>query len=103
MTHSVGSFLLLFGCVPFLAQGEHARPPGAQAGAAVTGRYRNLFVEAGVPTREVAKKLDAALLGRPGRTKMVGRRRQTASIKPRLVGLEKLTLMDPMAMKGSSR
>ena len=45
--------LLLLGCLPLLARGHHA-------GAAVTGHYRNLFVEAGVPKKKVAKKLDAA-------------------------------------------
>ena len=45
--------LLLLGCVPFLAQGQHA-------GAVVTGHNRNLFAEAGVPKKKVAKKLDAA-------------------------------------------
>ena len=60
MTRSVASLLLLFGCVPFHAQGQHARPAGAKAGAAVTGHFRNLFVEAGVPKKEVGKKLDAA-------------------------------------------
>ncbi len=45
--------LFLLGCIPFLAQGQHA-------GAVVTGHYRNLFAEAGVSKKKVAKKVDAA-------------------------------------------
>ena len=45
--------LFLLACIPFLAQGQ-------PAGAVATGRYRNLFAEAGVPKKKVAKKLDAA-------------------------------------------
>jgi len=45
--------LLVLGCMPLLAQGQHA-------GAVVTGRYRNLFAEAGLPKKRVAKKVAAA-------------------------------------------
>ena len=60
MTQSARSVLLLFGCLALIAQGGQARAAEAKAGAAVTGRYRNLFVEAGVPAKDVAKKLEAA-------------------------------------------
>ena len=60
MKRLIVSSLFLIGCVPLVVPGQQANPAAAKAGAAVTGHYRNLFVEAGVPEADVAKKLDAA-------------------------------------------
>jgi oligosaccharide reducing-end xylanase len=54
------ALLLLLSTVPLLASGNPNRVPGSGEGAAVTGRYRNLFAENGVPPQQVKQKLDAA-------------------------------------------
>ncbi len=53
MIRAIRSIVFLLGCLPLAAQGP-------RSGAVAARRYRNLFVEAGVPKGEVAKRVDAA-------------------------------------------
>jgi oligosaccharide reducing-end xylanase len=55
MTPIARSLLILLSGVPLVAQG-----PIPAAGAVAANRYRNLFVEAGVPENEVKRKVNAA-------------------------------------------
>ncbi len=56
-TRALLSFALFF-CLASCAAAQ--RSGGARAGAFATGRYRNLFAEAGRSRREIANKIDAA-------------------------------------------
>lgn len=60
MKASAISALLFLGAVSLCPAQNPNRVPGSGQGAANTGRYRNLFVEIGVPKAQVKQKLDAA-------------------------------------------
>jgi oligosaccharide reducing-end xylanase len=52
-------FIVLL-CVPFVARGQQSGAARRGSGAVATGRYRNLFVEAGSSQKEVKRKVEAA-------------------------------------------
>ena len=57
---AAAGFVVPLGCALLMTQRQPVAAAQAK-GSVATGRYRNLFVEIGVPAREVTKKLDTAI------------------------------------------
>src|ERR1022692_2743587 len=60
MSSSARHLLILLGCLPIVVLGQQPQIGGPVSGAVSTGRYRNLFIEAGISGKDVTQKLDAA-------------------------------------------
>ena len=60
MSSSARHLLILLGCLPIVVLGQQPQIGGPVSGAVSTGRYRNLFIEAGISGKDVKQKVDAA-------------------------------------------